>query len=226
MTFGNSILKLRERLQDMRKADASLITLASDNGRRWTSSALIGLCNSALLETLRLISVYSDSPILKQLSGDLQGAVVYDSLGVPTESGAIATIDCPIGCIGIIELLGSSSDEFIYIRPIEFISRLSNSTLLSRTDRLFTILFNSDTYVREIKLIGYKTGEQITGSWFVNRADYTIADIAEEFFVTGLDDIFLDIAERQARDIEHHWERSAMLDARIKEKLGLFGGTK
>ena len=223
MTFGDFILKLRERLQDTRKADASLITVASEDGRRWTSSKLIGIANDALLEAMRLIMVYSPSPMLKQLSGDLQGAVVYGSFGSATVSGLIAAVAYPANCIGVVELLGSLSNEFIYIRPVEFTSRLSNRALLSRTDKLFTILYDSETESKVINLIGYEDGESLTGSYFISRSNYTADDFAEQFFVTGLDDIFLDVAERQARDIEHHWDRSKILDARIKEKLGLGG---
>jgi len=223
MTFGNFILDLRERLQDIRKADASLITLATEDGRRWTSARLIKFANDSILEGMRLIAVYSKNEVLKQLSGDLAGIVAPITFGAPTVVGLIATLPLPTDSIFMIELLADLSKEYHYIKPTEYQTYLSDSTLLGRKDKVFTELYDTTSEVKKIYLIGYTAGEVMTGSYLVARTNYTSSDIADQFFVRGLDDLFLDIAERQARDVEHNWDRSKVLDARIKEKLGLIG---
>jgi hypothetical protein len=223
MTFGDFILKLRERLQDVRKADASLITSAADDGRRWTSAKLVEVANDTLLEGMRFIAVYSNSPVLKQLASDLQNVIVYTAFSIPTVSGILATIPFPADCIGIPALLGDLSKEYTYISPIDFVSYLSDTTKLSRADKLFTILYDTTSKSKFINLLNYTAGENISGIYILARTDYTSSDFADDFFVRGLDDLFLDIAERQCRDREHHWDRSKVLDGRIKEKLGLSG---
>ena len=225
MTFGEFILKLRERLNDIRQADVSLITTADQDGRRWTSARLIGISNDAILEGMRLIALYSKSPVMEQLSGDLHGAVAYVNFGTPSVSGLIATLPLPADSIAIIELLTNVANEYHYTKPSAFASNLSDSTYLSRGDKEYTILYDTTNKIRTINMLNYVNTEgDVTGSYLVARSDYTVADIADEFFVRGLDDLFLDIAERNARDIEHQWERSNNLDRRIMLKFGVSAG--
>lgn len=224
MTFGEFILKLRERLNDIRQADVSLITTADQDGRRWTSARLITISNDALLEGMRLIALYSKSPVMEQLAGDLHGVIAYSVLDAPTISGLVATTPLPTDSIAIIELIGNLSSEYHYIKPTAFTAFLSDTTLLSRTDKVFTILYDTATSTKMINILNYVEGEVITGTYLICKSNYTVDDIDDEFFVRGLDDLFLDIAERNARDIEHHWDRSNVLDRRIMFKFGISVG--
>jgi len=60
-----------------------------------------------------------------------------------------------------------------------------------------------------------------------NKGNYTSSDSAVVLYIAGMDDLLLDIAEREARDREHNWERSRILDVRIAFKFGVsLGGNR
>lgn len=203
----------------MRKSDASLITLASENGIRWTSAKLVEICNSALAESMRLVAVYSKSPIVKQLIGSnlyIDEITVTIASGTTIDIGSTVLTVLSVNCDD--EIAGSTSNMYGYILPEFYIEYLRANKQPRSGERYFTIMYDATTNTRKIYLIN-KAGTTHTYTYLYRKSNYAVG--GGELFIVGMDDLLLDIAERESRDREHNWERSAVLDKRIFAKLGV-----
>ena len=222
MTFGEYILQLRERLNDMRKSDASLIVLPSEDGVRWTSAKLINIANNALLEVSRMIGVYSRTPFFTQLSGNFEGVIVphvIEATGLET-NGIIKSVSLPPSVLVINEALLADGEGIDYIKPSKFLTFQNDVEELGRPDKLYTVMYDVDTTTKKFYVIGHSTGD-IRITYLYSKFDYAIEDIDVEIFLKGIDDLLLDVAEREGRDREHNETRSQILEARIFSKLGI-----
>lgn len=223
MTLGEFIIRLRERLHDIRDADASLIDNPVQDGRRWTAARLLNIINTSLLEGRRLVAIYSNSPILKQLIGNREGVIEYISLSMPQISpdNMYHITNYPANIISIFEIISNGVDRFRYEMPTEFIKFISDKTYLNRKDKIFTVLYDSIANVKRIVLINYDEGSVLTATVLIAKNNYTFDEINEDILITGFEDLMLDIAERTARELEGDYDRAAILDTRIAFKLGI-----
>jgi hypothetical protein len=217
MTFGNFILSLRERLNDMRKSDTSAITLITEDGIRWTSSKLIEIANSSIAQAYRLLTIYSKNPVVEQLT-PLIGSIAY--VGVTITSGVG---DMPTNGMYIVELIdtaSSSNNSYAYIAPDKYLLYRGMGKQPISEGFFFTILWDSTNSVRKIYTLP-ATSFTAAATYILSKINYANTDGAVVLSLTNMDDFLLDIAEREARDREHNWERSKILDARIAIKLGI-----
>lgn len=221
MTFGEFILLLRERLNDLRKSDASLITLPSEDGVRWTSSKLVSIANIALLEASRLIGIYGKTPFFTQLSGNLEGVIVpfVIEAGTLEDNDGVKSVSLPPTVLMINEALLSTGERIDYIKPSEFLTFRGDVKLLSRGDKLFTVMYDTETTTKKFYVVGHTSGD-IGITYLFSKSSYAIDDSDEQLFLQGIDDLLLDIAEREGRDREHNETRSKILETRILVKLG------
>ncbi len=216
MTFGNFILGLRERLNDMRKSDASAITLITEDGIRWTSAKLIEIANSSLAQVNRLLTIYSSNPVVQQLA-PLIGSVATTTTSITSGVGSL-----PTDCMYIMELIdaASSPNSYAYIKPETYLLYKGMNKQPLSEGFFFTILFDSVNSVRKIYTLP-ATSFTATVTYLLAKISYANTDSAVVLPLSNMDDLLLDIAEREARDREHNWERSKILDARIAIKLGI-----
>jgi hypothetical protein len=220
MTFGNFILQLRERLQDLRKADASLITLPSEDGVRWTASSLMNIANQSFLELTRMISIHIKSPAIRQMVGN--EFFISPSVTLTTGSnGIIALGSSVLSIIEMVVIEGGVSTPVVYVSPTVYISYLSSDTKPRKESKFFTIMYDETTSTPNIYTINVGASKTVTMTYIFRKGNYTSDNYSTSIYLTGLDDLLLDMAERECRDREHNWERSKMLDVRIMAKLSI-----
>lgn len=216
MTFGNFILQLRERLNDMRKSDASAITLITEDGIRWTSAKLIEIANSGLLQANRLLATYSKSPVLNQLA-PLLGSIATTTVTITSGVGSL-----PTDTLFINELIDASGNTYAYVSPDKYLFYKNQSVQPLKEGFFFTIIWDTANSVRKVYVLP-SSSFTATVTYMLSKTTYTSSDGAVVLTLTNLDDLLLDIAEREARDREHNWDRSKSLDIRITQKLGIGG---
>lgn len=214
MTFGNFILLLRERLQDMRQANASLISLPSEDGIRWTASNLYSIANLSIMETIRLVTIFSTSPTMKQLT-DVNGTITKSTVDITSGVGVLPT-DAQIVLEGSI-----SSVPYVYITPNKYIFYLTSTVQPLSEGTFFTVLFDTTSSSRKIYCLPTTASGTMLLTYTLAKSDYTNTDFSVSIPLRNLDDLLLDVAERECRDREHNWERSKILDIRIMSKLGI-----
>lgn len=198
----------------MRKADASLITLITEDGIRWTSAKLIEIANSSIAQTYRLLATYAGSPILKQLNS-LIGSIATTTVSISSGVGAL-----PTNAMYIVELSDASSNNYGYISPEKYLFYKNSGRQPLSDGYFFTILFDTATSTRKVYILP-SSSFTATVVYLLSKIDYANTDSALVLSLSNMDDLLLDVAEREARDREHSWERSAVLDRRIALKLGI-----
>uniref|UniRef100_A0A6H1ZG03 Uncharacterized protein n=1 Tax=viral metagenome TaxID=1070528 RepID=A0A6H1ZG03_9ZZZZ len=218
MTFGNYILSVRRRLQDLRTPSGVLITAAITDGIRWSGVHLQEVCNSALQESTRLIYFYFSS------KGGRQNEMLGETLIIEAD---VVTIATGVGDLVAEQYFLTSVDDgtniYAYKKPNEF-RRIQLATSLPRTEGKYYTVEYDETIKRIIKIQGGANGAYAI-KYVFNKHDYTIAsNNATELHIIGMDDFILDIAEKEAREREGNLERARILENRIVLKLGLAGG--
>lgn len=218
MTWENFILRLRARLQDRRMSTGQTITAVTGSGVRWSADELMEIGNTAITETIRMINLYSspDSFMLQLASNALVGY----STGLTATDGKYELAGSRLAVLSVKD---STGNEYGYIPPNKFTLYLTSTEFPRAGERFFTVLYDMSDNKRKIFLLPLSTAT-IDITFIYNKADYVAGDAANAIFLANLDDLLLDIAEREARDREHNWDRSAMLDKRIAIKLGVKGG--
>jgi hypothetical protein len=220
MTFGNLILNLRKRLQDFRKRDGSLISVASEDGVRWTSSELVDIWNEAFEEFLRYASMIS-------VNIDNKGAInrLINSRLLLSDNALSG--DVQIASTGIYLVTHVTREEYPssyeYYTPQKYAERLAEAgdsdvneerpifTYEKYDDSNFTLRTTPETAVPSGITYHY-----------LPVMKYDIGDIAVSVPLDNcFYDVVFDIAERVARDRNNEWGKSAQLDRRIVSKLGV-----
>lgn len=219
MTFGNFILRLRQRLQDLRTSSGTVISTINDNGIRWSANNLIEIGNTAITEAVRLINQYSESDLMKMLGKGFFEA--FTSVIMTDGSGLV-----PTGMLSVTALLGgegTGNRGFQYVPPDVYDEAIADRSKPRVDMWIYTVRYSMVLGQRRIQ--ADKGGTPATGSLTVNgiynKSDYGSNDSDTEIFLQSIDDFILDIAERECRDREHNWERSQILDTRIAIKLGI-----
>lgn len=103
MTFSEFLLEGRQYLHDIRKIDGTLITTATEDGIRWTSSLLVSIGRDALIEMARTL-----------LASKLENNFAYD---VNTR-----IVNCkivPDNTYGVLELLDGETYDFYSILGVQ-----------------------------------------------------------------------------------------------------------
>lgn len=222
MTFGTFVTTLRRRLQDIRTISGTLITDITTSGIRWTSEELIEIANLSLIELVRVSNVYENSPLLKQIIG----SGFFEARGTLTFAGA--ELNTPSNVLAITSLVEDTGDgrSFGYIEPSKFYDVAIEHGAPRDEGFFYTVIFDATAVARKIMLAASYTGD-LRYIAIYNRGNYTSSDGAVVLYIAGMDDLLLDIAEREARDREHNWERSRILDVRIAFKFGVsLGGNR
>lgn len=223
MTFGNYILRLRQRLQDLRTSSGTIITTISDNGIRWSANNLIEISNTAITEAVRLINQYSDSNLMKSLGKGFFEA--FTDVVMSQGSGLLPSTILDVVAVNETEADGNVNPRpFVYIEPNRYDEILGEGSRPYSDMYIYTVRFSLTLALRKLYATRGNTlvnnqSLRITGIY--NKSDYGTGNNNDEIFLRGLDDFLLDIAERECRDREHNWDRSQILDARIALKLGM-----
>lgn len=214
MTFGNFILRLRARLQDRRTASGSVITAIDDAGVRWSADELYEIANSAIIECIRTVKANPTSELAKRL-------VESTIQAVGSVTFVTGSVDMPANVMTLTQLKASSTREFVYRKPDEFASLLVDSSEPSNSGYFYTVVYDIASSKRKIltKPSTFSGAASYVGIY--GKVDYGTVNVNDGIFLTNLDDLLLDIAEREARDREHNWDRSKILDFRIAYKLGV-----
>ncbi len=222
MTFGTFVTTLRRRLQDIRTISGTLITDITTSGIRWTSEELIEIANQALIELVRVSNVYENSPLLKQIIGngyfEARGTLTFSSAELATPSNVLAITS-------LVED-AATGRSFGYLEPSKFYDVVIEHGAPRDEGFFYTVIFDASAVVRKIMLGASYTGD-LRYTAIYNKGNYDSSNSAVVLYIAGMDDLLLDIAEREARDREHNWERSRILDVRIAFKFGVsLGGNR
>jgi len=215
MTFGNFVTKLRRRLQDIRTTSGTLIEDITTAGIRWTSEELIEIANMSLTELVRTANVYAKSPLMEQIVG----SGYFEAHDVLTFAGA--ALAAPSNTLAITSLTDEGTNQpYAYLSPKDFYDLTNELGAPRDEDFFYTVIYDASNTERRVVLSASKTGN-LRYTAIYNKADYVAANEDVELYIAGMNDLLLDIAEREARDREHNWERSRILDVRIGFKFGV-----
>ncbi len=218
MTFGKFVLRLRARLQDRRTSAGVTITGISTSGVRWSSDELIEIANQAIVDAIRTIHNHPTSNLFKQL-----GQSVFQATGTVAISSGSANL--PSNILDITRLtedgISNRDREFQRRAVDEFYGALVDDSEPLRNAYLYTVVFDAGSGLRKVMVKPSDYSQNVRYTGIYSKSNYTSADTAVELFLQGMDDFLLDIAEREARDREHNWDRSKILDFRIAMKLGI-----
>ncbi len=222
MTFGQYILRLRARLQDRRTANGDPITTINTAGVRWSADELYEIANNAIIDCIRTVENNPTSELAKRLVES-----TIEAVGSLTFASGVA--DMPANVMYISQLMATSTREFVYKKPSEFASLMLESSEPGNSGYFYTIIYDIATSKRRIKVKPSTFVGTVSYIGIYGKVDYGFLNANDGIFLTNLDDLLLDIAEREARDREHNWDRSKILDFRIAYKLGIpisAGGVK
>ena len=214
MTFGNFILRLRARLQDRRTQSGNPITAINDAGMRWSADELYEIANAAIIDCIRTVKANPTSELAKRL---VESTIEATGTIVITSGAA----DIPANVMAITQLKHSSTREFSYRKPEDFQSEEIDSAEPSASSYIYTIVYNIASSKRIVKVKPSTFTGTVGYIGIYGKMDYGTANANDNIFLSNLDDLLLDIAEREARDREHNWDRSKILDYRIGYKLGV-----
>jgi len=213
MTLLHFVLKLRRRLQDLRTLTGVVIEDLNSDGMRWASSELVDIVNDAITELTRIIATYSNSPIMKQIAD-----VHTVSKGILSITNGMS-LELDSSITAITELINANNEQYAWIKPATYFDYLSDTSSPRYGEKFFTILKESNGD-RRIYLM--PSASFVANVTYIYSKTY-IKSVDSDSIVgyNGLEDLLLDLAEREARDREHNWSRSQILDNRIAIKLGV-----
>lgn len=218
MTFGEYVINLRRRLQDLRSNYGAIITSIGDDGVRYSSDHIISIANMALVETTRLIYAYSDSPLLKQIGSD----VILAENAVTALAGGYDLPDNVLAVVSVVTQGVDTTEPYVPISGEEYYNFLKGQYSPRSEGKYFAEIFNVSTLKTRLRLIPATTAN-IIYTYIMKRDNYTSADSNVELFLQGIDDFILDVAEKEARKREGDKEQFALLQTEIALKLGKGG---
>ncbi len=215
MTFGNYVLETRRRLQDLRTSTNEVITTITTNGLRWTSAEIINICNIALAKAVRLLATYPTSPVMGQIG---QSHILRDTTLTITSSVSAAIASTVLNIVSVVD--SANNKEYKIISPMEFLRHVA-SNAEARSNNYFASVFLVGGTDRKLKV----TPALSSGTMNVIYIYYTIYSTSDTstamFLPDALNDFVLDLAEKEAREREHNWERAKILDNSIMLSLGV-----
>lgn len=217
MLFGEYILKLRARLQDRYDVYNNLITDIAIAGRRWSADELIEVANNAILEVVRYVHLYANTPLGKRLAESV--------MTIQENYNAVnGTFELNENVISIISL-GSALNTYAYKPSYNFFELKKDTAGVYSTGKFYTLVTDMNIGKLRVYLNDDYTGTISTTSIYA-KINFGIAsnNVIVPYF--GLDDILLDIAERECREREGNYERAQVLDNRIIFKLTAQIGNK
>lgn len=214
MTFSEFMLKVRRRSQDLRTTTGTLITSAKTNGIRWSASDIADVCNGALDEASRLLSIYDTSPIARQLTEN--NLIAYQDL---TFTSSKCNLDNAV--LAVIGLEKTGTDQsYDYINPAEYQSR-KNSIMSNVVNSFwYTVVRNVTTFAKECWITSTET--TLKATLLLDAPEFTTSDtdLVKELPFQGIDDFLECLAEKKLRSQEGHFERVGQLLTEIQIYLG------
>lgn len=215
MTFGNFVLGLRRRLQDLRTTTNVLIDNPATNGIRWSSNHLVEITNMALVESVRLIHAYSQFTQLTRLAKTL----IYAEVDLTLTTNESAIDDTVLYIDGVKD---ANDELYQYIEPEKYFAYATETGEPRVSANYYTVLYDVAATAR--KVVCTSATGTLTVSYLYNKHNYSIAsNESDTVHLIGIDDILLDVAEKECRDREGNMERSMVLEKRIMIKLGIGG---
>lgn len=215
MTFGQLMLNVRRRSQDLRTINGQLITDNNTDGIRWGVADIVNACNGAFDEVARLLTIYDASPIARQLLTN--NLIAYKDL---TFSSSKASIDNSVLAIISLDKVGTDQTYF-GVTPSEF-NLKKNSISSNNTESFwFTLVRNADTFAKECLITSAETS--LRAILLLDTPELTSSelDLAKEIPFQGIDDFIECIAEKKLRTQEGNFERVAQLLTEIQIYLGV-----
>jgi hypothetical protein len=218
MTFGDYILALRERLQDLRDLNGAVISVGSGNGVRWTATQLYKIANDSLAKAIRLMYTYSNSPLLQQLGVDY-----FIASGTATTSGTtgISSAILPDSVLMITSLKDSAGNNYAYTLPSKFFIYENADNTPRSGEYFFTLLFDTAANGRKIHILPRGNAVSLTYTYIFRKSDYVVVDLNTQLAIRGMDDFILDVAEMECRRREGNREAINELLQSIKLTLGV-----
>lgn len=213
MTLTEYILKLRRRLQDLRLADKTVITTISQDGVRWSSAELLEIANAAIIKVVRLMQTYPKSDFMQRVA-DVK-PMAYGS-GSTNASGVKTLANNEFVVLAVQDTEGAYG-----LIPSHLYEQYKLETAEPRSGEKYFAQFYDVATGKQIIRILPQAAISITYSYVYIKNDYVVGNASDTIFLFGVDDLLLDAGEMEARDREHNWERSAILDKRIMFALGV-----
>lgn len=228
MLFSELILEARQRLHDIRRYDMVLITSATEDGVRWSSTQLQQVIKGALLEMLRTFR--SQKKLKKFINNSVQNRVVAAVIKAGT--GLIDPL--PSGFYNI-ERIQLQQKGYIYseLDMKEFVAKdweLSQQAstvvddLCAIDERWFMGYWDAIDKKIQVKTLPIPAVDTDVTLYLVQQPQelFTISATVDLPFVE-VDDIMLDFIEKNAAQIEDNGSQVKLLNDTIELKLKRLG---
>lgn len=176
---------------------------------------MLEIANDSITQAIRLVKSYPANPLIQQLGEGF--STMTDSL---TLTAGVVTL--PTYILDVTSVIKAGDRAYTRVPQEEFFEIDSESSEPRSGMWIYTVMYDYDTLARRIycRQGAIAPSDTITFTAIYTKSDYVAGDTAVELFIQGLDDFLLNLAEREARDREHNWERSQILDVRIALSLG------
>lgn len=232
MTFSEFVLESRKRLHDYRNSNMEVITDASKDGIRFTSEQLQSICKGALQEMLRTFRAL-------KLDNYIHTEVQHQFMDCEIASGSGVLNNITDGFQKIKRIQADDiSVIYDYIEPEEFFSKKWRTAILDVVtpssgsctvkeiqaigEAWFTVTWdaaNKKPIINTLPLPSAKIENCKAVVVYPLNAFFTLASTTDLPFI-DIDDIMLDYAEKQARQIDHNNQQVDLVMKTIQNKLG------
>jgi hypothetical protein len=216
MTLKDLVLEVRQRLQDMRTREGTIITDITEDGIRWSAANLLGIVNDAFTETTRLIiTAYDNNTVTQQLANDIMQAH-------QTANYTAAGLELPATAFFVTSVneQGKTDSPYGYTTPRRYYDYAAQSASPKAGEKFYTVVYDAENNVRKLLLLPAEE-KAIIYTYVYSIENLSLNDSNQVLPFYGVKDLLKDVAEREARDREKNWERSLVLDKRIAIKLGI-----
>jgi len=225
MLFKDFVLEVRKRLQDMRKADGTLITVATEDGIRWSSDVLTSVCSGQLMECLRTFSAMKLRPWINE-------AAQYQNIS----SGAKITAGTGVINVGTIVFskILNIQEKATPTRIYEFIEQELFFDMRYKTQDIDGAYYSYfyDTNVNKVQAQVLPPPAMDIDIAIVVKVPldsiYTLDSTIVLPFI-DITDLLIDYAEMEARRIEGNTgaakDLQAIIDFKLKELASELSGT-
>jgi len=224
MTFSELVLEVRLRVHDTRQLDGTFITSATDDGIRWSSAQIQSISKGALAEIQRTFDGFNKKDLLTNHL-NIGAFTRVDSLQFTGTAGDFAEAVAPVGSYRILRIQETDdvlkTNIYLPIKPEEFFSKVWLAVNEETQERGFTEVFEEGDSLRHVYIVP-NPGDTLTVEtsiiYRISPSSLYNTGSAVQLPFIDIDDLILDYAEKQARQIEHNPQQVQVIQDQINTK--------
>lgn len=204
-------------MQDLRTSSGAIITLANQNGLRWSANDLVDKANNAIDETARLLAIFPSSPVARQL---LENSLIVKRSLTFTSGISVITTNDVYAIIGLEKTDGTQ--EYRYESPARFRRIRGSVDDAVKDGHFFTVIRNTTTVAnKEVWISPALASGSLEATILLKPAPLSSANFSHQIYFFGIDDFLLNVALKNCRLEENYLEAAMFHQNEILMKLGV-----